>query len=158
MKISARQISIGGVVAALYFTITITPVISSISYGPNFQVRIAEALTVLPFIYPGAIVGLFAGCLLANLFSPAGLPDIVFGSLLTLIAAWLTYLIRQTKKPLLAPIPPIIINGFGVPIYLHIIFGQPYWLMTLYILIGETLACYFLGYPLLKIILRKKRF
>jgi uncharacterized membrane protein len=157
MKISARQISIGGVVAALYFAITITPGISAISYGP-LQVRIAEALTILPFVYPGAIAGLFAGCLLANIFGPVGVADIVFGSLLTLIAAWLTYLLRRTDRPLLAPIPPIIINSFGVPIYLHIFFDQPYWIVALYILIGETIACYVLGYPLLKIILRKKRF
>lgn len=157
MKISARQISIGGVIAALYFAITITPGISAISYGP-IQLRVAEALTVLPYVYPGAIGGLFAGCLLANIFGPVGIEDIVFGSLLTLIAAGMTYLMRRTNKPLLAPLPPVIVNALGVPIYLHVFFGQPYWIVAFYILIGETIACYLLGYPLLKIILRKRRF
>ena len=157
MKVSARQISIGGVIAALYFTITITPGISAISYGP-IQLRVAEALTVLPYVYPGAVGGLFAGCLLANFFGPVGIEDIVFGSLLTLIAAGLSYLMRHTNKPLLAPLPPVIVNTLGVPIYLHVFFGQPYWIVAFYILIGETIACYLLGYPLLKIILRKQRF
>ena len=157
MKISARQISISGVVAALYFAITITPGISAISYGP-LQVRIAEALTVLPFVYPGTVFGLFIGCLLANLFGPVGIEDIVFGSLLTLAAGYLTYLTRRTRKPILAPLPPVIVNGLGVPIYLHIFFGQPYWIVALDIIIGEAIACFLLGYPLLKIIMRKKQF
>lgn len=155
MKISARQISIGGVVAALYLVITITPGISAISYG-MLQVRIAEALTVLPFLYSGAIGGLFAGCLLANLFGPVGLVDIVFGSLITLLAAWGTYLTRRLGKPLLAPLPPILLNGFGVAAYLHTIIGQPYVVVALYILAGEFLACYLLGYPLLFIILKRR--
>jgi uncharacterized membrane protein len=155
MGFNAKQISIGGVVGALYFVITITPGISAISYG-QFQVRIAEALTVLAFIYPGAIGGLFIGCLLANLFGPFGLQDVIFGSLLTLLAAWLTYLLRKTDRPILAPLPPIILNSFGVAAYLHIFFGEPYGLFVLTIGVGEIIACYGLGYPILKVLLKKK--
>jgi uncharacterized membrane protein len=154
MGFNAKQISIGGVIGALYLVITITPGISAISYG-QFQIRIAEALTVLPFIYPGAIGGLFIGCLLANLFGPFGMQDVIFGSSLTLIAAWLTYLTRKTGRPILAPLPPIIINSFGVAAYLHLFFGEPYALFVLTIAIGEVVACYGLGYPLLKYLLRR---
>jgi len=153
----AKQVSIAGAVAAVYFVITITPGISAISYGP-LQIRIAEALTVLPFIYPATIGGLFVGCLLANLFSPVGVEDIVFGSLLTLIAAYLTYLIRKTNRAYLAPLPPVVINAFGVAAYLYAFFKIPYWSAVLYIAIGEVIACYFLGYPLLKFLLKKGRF
>jgi len=156
MSFNAKQISIGGVVAALYFVITITPGISAISYG-QFQIRIAEALTVLPFIYPGAIAGLFVGCLLANIFGPFGIQDIIFGSFLTLNAAWLTYFLRQTGRPILAPLPPVILNAFGVSAYLHFIFGEPYWLFVLTIGLGEVIACYGIGYPLLKFLLREKQ-
>ncbi len=156
MKVRARQISLAGVVAALYFVITITPGISAISYG-QFQVRIAEALTVLPYLYPGAIAGLFVGCLLANIFGPFGIQDIIFGSLLTLIAAWLTFLCRKTGRPILAPLPPVILNALGVSAYLHLFFEEPYWLFVVTIATGELIACYGLGYPLLKFLINREK-
>jgi len=148
MKQNAKQIAVSGIVAAVYLAVTLTPGINTISYG-LVQFRIAEALTVLPFIYPGAIFGVFIGCFLANLFGPAGLQDAVFGSMLTLIAAWLTWLLHKTKKTYLAPLPPIIINAFGVSIYLHSFFGEPYWLFVGCIALGQAVVCYGLGYPLL---------
>ncbi len=156
MKQNPRQIAIAGLIAAIYVLVTITPGISAISYG-HIQFRIAEALTLLPFIYPGAIIGLFAGCLLANIFGPVGIQDIIFGSLLTLIAAWLTYVLRKTKKPYIAAIPPIIINAFGVSAYLHYFFEIPYWLCVFQIFIGQTVVCYLLGLPLLKYILKREK-
>jgi len=155
MRFDARQIAIAGVVAAMYLAITITPGISAISYGP-IQVRIAEALTVLPFLFPGAIFGVFAGCLLANIFGIYGLPDIILGSLLTLIAAWLTWQLRRTGKMWLAPLPPIVINTFGVPAYVGYFYGVPYWPFVFYIAVGQAIACYVLGLPLL--VLLKRRF
>lgn len=155
MVFNARQISLGGVIGALYFVITITPGISAISYG-QFQIRIAEVLTVLPFIYPGAIAGLFVGCLLANIFGPFGIQDVIFGSLLTLIAAWLTYLARRTGRPSLAPLPPVVLNSLGVSAYLHLFFGEPYWVFVASIAAGELIACYGLGYPLLKFLLKRQ--
>lgn len=154
VTVNARQISLAGVVAAVYFVLTITPGISAISYGP-MQVRLAEVLTVLPYLFPGAIGGLFVGCLLANIFGPLGFADVVFGSLLTLLAAILTWMMHKTDRPYLAPLPPVIVNALGVSAYLHILFGQPYWLIVLYIAGGETIACYLLGYPLLLFMLKR---
>ncbi len=158
MKPNARQVAIAGVVGAIYFVITITPGINAISYG-LVQFRVAEALTVLPYIFPGAIAGVFVGCLLANIFGPVGIQDIIFGSLLTLIAAYLTFHLRKTNRPVLAPIPPIVINAFGVSAYLHLFFGEPYWWFVGSIALGQTVVCYLIGYPLLRYLLkRKKRF
>ncbi|MEE9441753.1 MAG: QueT transporter family protein [candidate division Zixibacteria bacterium] len=156
MKSNARQIAIAGLIAAVYFAITISPGISAISYG-NIQFRIAEALTVLPFVYPGAIAGLFVGCLLANIFGPAGITDVIFGSLLTLLAAWLTFLLRKTKKTYLAPIPPIVINAFGVSVYISYLYEIPYLICVAEILLGQTVVCYLLGYPLLKYIMKREK-
>lgn len=138
-------------VAAIYVVLNI--IFAPISYGP-IQARIAEALVVLPFIDPSAIMGLFLGCILANIYGGLGMVDIVGGSLCTLIAAYLTY---KLKSPKLAPLPPVLINAFGVSIYLHLLFDLPYWITVLYIGVGEFIACYVLGYPLLILLIKNKK-
>ena len=138
-------------IAAIYVVLSI--LFAPISYGP-VQVRIAEALVVLPFIDPSAIIGLFLGCILANIYGGLGMVDIIGGSLCTLIAAYLTY---KVNNPKLAPLPPVLINAFGVSIYLHLLFDLPYWITVLYIGIGEVIACYVLGYPLLILLIKNKK-
>ncbi len=71
------------IIAAAYVGLTV--IFSWTSYG-EIQVRVSEILTILPFFTPSAIPGLFIGCLIANIFSPNGLPDIIIGSMATLIA------------------------------------------------------------------------
>ena len=109
-------------IAAIYVTINI--IFAPISYGP-IQIRLAEILTVLPFIDPAAIGGLFLGCILSNLWGGLGIVDVLGGSLCTLLAAILTY---KMTKPFLAPLPPVIVNAIGVSLYLHLLFEIPYWL------------------------------
>jgi uncharacterized membrane protein len=138
-------------IAAIYVVLNI--IFFLISYGP-IQVRIAEALAVLPFIDPSAIIGLFIGCILANVYGPVGTVDIIGGSLCTLIAAYLT---SKMKNPKLAPLPPVLINAFGVSIYLHLLFDLPYWINVLYIGVGQVIACYILGYPLLILLIKNKK-
>ncbi|MEA2021943.1 MAG: QueT transporter family protein [Candidatus Caldatribacteriota bacterium] len=138
-------------IAAIYVILNI--IFAPISYGP-VQVRIAEALVVLPFIEPSAIIGLSVGCVLANIYGGLGMVDVIGGSLCTLIAAYLTY---KVKTPKLAPLPPVLINAFGVSLYLHLLFEIPYWLTVIYIGIGEIIACYVLGYPLLILLINNKK-
>lgn len=154
MSISSKYIARAGIIAALYAVITI--LLAPISYGP-VQVRVSEALTVLPYLTPAAIPGLFIGCLLANIYGGLGIYDIIGGSFITLLAAFFTYLLSKTKQPILAPLPPVLLNAFGVSLYLHFLFQMPYWLTVAYVGIGEVAACYILGYPLLKIILNQKK-
>lgn len=156
-KWSARNIAFTGIIAACYAALTIS--LAPISYGV-YQVRIAEALTVLPFVYPMAMVGLFIGCLLANIFGGNGLPDIIFGSLFTFIAGYFTYLaskINSRKISLaLAPLPPVLINAFGVAIYLSKITDMSYLFVVQMVGVGELVACYLLGLPFLIYIMSKK--
>ena len=79
-------------IAAVYSVITL--LFAPISYG-IMQVRVSEALTILPYFTPAAIPGLFIGVVIANSYGGLGLLDIVFGSLATLIAAYLSYLLRK---------------------------------------------------------------
>lgn len=161
-----KLIARGALVAALYIIFTSFPPFNSISYMGN-QVRVSEALTVLPFIEPAAVPGLFIGCFLANLLGPLGPWDIFLGSLLTLAAAVLTWLLARTGKPWLAPLPPVLINAFGVSAYLHVLLGlgppvlplggglPPYFLFVISIGLGEIVACYALGLPLLYLLRRR---
>ena len=89
MKLTTGQLARAALVAALYIVLTILPPFNAISYGA-VQFRLGEALTLLPFILDEAVVGLTVGCLVANLFSPFGLIDLVVGTSVTLMAALLT--------------------------------------------------------------------
>jgi len=161
-KEAIKKLAIAGIVAGLYLSLTL--LFAPISFKA-FQIRVSEALTLLPFIFPEAILGLFVGCFIANFFSPFGIIDVVFGSTLTLLAAYLTYLLGKTKKPYLAPIPPILINGFGVSLYVTLLSKSDtlsftnfdlrmYLSVSLSIIIGEALATYLIGLPLLYALMR----
>jgi uncharacterized membrane protein len=243
-----------------------------ISFGV-YQVRIAEALAVLPFLTPAAIPGLFIGCMLANVFGGLGFQDIVFGSLITLAAAsltrlvyhmgrsrlssilatlpvfllwlgalfilsqdavhwpviilavasipiiilaarlsvsdmssrlvitivrilslalvvlsiyfavrpteaivmiigavalvaawWITWLLaviwfsKGNPNVLVAPLPPVLLNAFGVSLYLAPIMGVSYWFSVQMVGVGQLIACYLLGLPLLRLLQNRKSF
>ncbi|MPW24981.1 QueT transporter family protein [Alkalibaculum sp. M08DMB] len=141
-----------GIIAALYTVITL--LIIPLSYG-GMQVRISEALTILPFFTSAAVPGLFVGCLLANLFgSPLGLIDIVLGSLSTLLAAFIT---SKIKNKLLVPLPSILVNALVIPYVLWIALGIPYFVSVFYVGLGQAIAVYGLGYPLLLFIEKNKK-
>ncbi|MFZ5979755.1 MAG: QueT transporter family protein [Candidatus Zixiibacteriota bacterium] len=269
-RLSLKQLSVAGLIAALYAVVSL--VFLPYSFG-IYQVRVAEALTVLPFLTAAAIPGLFVGCLLANIFGGMGWLDIVFGPLLTLLAAlgtryvyqlsqyryrqalallplltlwvgalyllsnerinfyilgcslvsvaglilalWLEYrkhkpilnvtviklaslliillviylshtnqnedeiiyllgalaiicawlfslimisywFLGKNSNILLAPLPPVIINAFGVSLYLAPLFQMNYWFSVQMIGVGELIACYLLGLPLLLFIDKRK--
>lgn len=130
-------------IAALYVVLTL--VFQAISFG-EIQVRIAEALTILPVFTPAAIPGLFIGCLIGNIIGGSILPDIIFGSLATLIGAYFTYLLRRQNK-FLAPLPPIISNIIIVPFILRYAYGfnLPIPFMMLTVGMGEVISCGVLG-------------
>ncbi len=130
-------------IAAIYVVVTLLG--ASFSYG-EVQVRLSEALTILPVFTPAAIPGLFIGCLLSNILGGCILLDIVFGSLATLIGAVFTWTLRNKSK-YLAPLPPIIANVLVVPFVLKYGYMQPFPIpfMMLTVGIGEVISCGVLG-------------
>ena len=132
-----------GVIAAVY--VVLTYVFAPISFG-QVQVRVAEALTILPVFTEAAVPGLFVGCLLGNTLGGAALPDIIFGSLATLIGAVGTRMLRDAH-PFLAPLPPIWANTIVVPWVLKHAYGVdlPIPFMMLTVGIGEIVSCGVLG-------------
>lgn len=152
MNNKVKYITQSGVIAAIYVVLTLP----FASFSTDFmQVRVSEALTVLPFFTPAAIPGLFIGCLISNIFvSKFGMVDIVFGSLASLLAA---YLSRKMPSKYLVPMPPVIINVIIVGMLIYygtfgtIELNQTLLVMMGWLLIGQSIACYGLGMPLLLI-------
>ncbi len=137
-------------IGALYAILTV--LFAPISYG-MIQVRISEMLMILPFFTPAAIPGLFVGCFIANIFGGQGILDIVFGSMATLLSA---YLVSLISNKYLVPLPPVLINALIVGWVLHIVLGFPFYLTALWVGLGQLLACYGLGLPLLLLLERHR--
>lgn len=156
-KFDTQQLTLAAVIAAAYAALTLCLP----SYTP-IQIRLSEAFTVLPFLFPAATPGVIVGCLVANLLSPYGLIDVVCGTLATALAALCTSRIRTRW---LAPLPPVICNavivgamlawyeaGFGAG------FAPMFAMNALTVGLGELVACYGLGLPILIALPRIKFF
>lgn len=130
-------------IAAVY--VVLTTVFAAFSFG-EVQVRISEALTILPVFTLAAIPGLFVGCIISNFLGGAILMDVIFGSIATLIGAVFTYKLRNSSK-WLAPVPPIVANALIVPFTLYYGYGVnlPIPFMMLTVGIGEVISCGVLG-------------
>lgn len=130
------------VIAALY--VVLTYVFNAFASGV-IQVRVSEALTILPAFTPAAIPGLVIGCLLSNTLTGCVLLDIIFGSVATLIGALGSYALR--RHTWLVPIPPIVSNMIIVPFVLRYAYGAtdafPFMIAT--VGAGEIISCYLLG-------------
>ena len=141
--LSVQFVAQAAVIAAIYVVLTL--LFAPFSYG-EVQVRLSEALTILPVFTPAAVPGLFVGCLLSNILGGCIVPDIIFGSLATLTGAVFTYLLRNQSR-FLAPLPPILANALIVPFVLR--FGYqvplPIPFMMLTVGIGEVISCGVLG-------------
>lgn len=144
------------IVAALYTAVTL--VIYPFSFG-YLQIRISEALTILPFFMPEAVLGLFIGCIISNFFSPnIIILDVIFGSIATLLAALLTNLCNKLGKAgrWLAPLPPVLINAVVIGLVLALSTTQNgegsfytiFLFNALTVGAGQLIACYGLGIPL----------
>ncbi len=149
-QFSTRQITTAAVIAAVYAGLTLFLPIPQ--YG-GIQLRVAEAMTVLPFFFPAAIPGLAVGCFLANLLGSPFVLDWIFGTLATLLAAIWT---SKLKNRWLAPLPPVLCNMVivGAEIaYFATLDGEAFWsayaLNAVTVGIGEAIACYVLGSLLL---------
>lgn len=166
MKINTRNLITAAVVGALYAVLTM--VLAPISYGA-LQFRVSEVLCILPFFMPFTAWGLFVGCIVANLMSTAGVLDVVFGSLATLITclciAWCGKMGNTLKARLLACFMPVIWNGLIVGATLTIAlaglnplahFGA-FLVFAGEVALGELGVMYLIGLPLMTY-LPKQRF
>lgn len=138
-------------VAAVYGALTFF--IAPISYGA-IQFRLTEILVLLAFIDFGYVPGLVLGCVIANLFSPLGIADVVFGSVATLIAV---IMVGKTKNLLLSTIWPSLVNGLIIALELYFISKLPFLLSFAEVAIGEFVVVTCIGYPIFKNLLKNER-
>ena len=113
-------------------------------------------MCILPYFTFSAVPGLFIGCLLANLLTGMAAYDVVFGSLATLLAAYLTYALRNKVPKYLAPMPSVVVNALVVGWLLTSIYGfeVSFWVAAGYVAIGQAIACFALGLPLMSLLER----
>ena len=130
-------------IAAIYVVLTfVANAFGLANYA--VQVRFSEALTILPIFTPAGIPGLFIGCLISNILTGCAIPDIIFGSLATLIGAFGTRALKSNR--FLAVLPPIAANAIIVPLILKYAYGlEPLWFSFLTVTAGEIISCGVLG-------------
>lgn len=155
---SVRKLAAAALTGAAYAALTILT--APISYGA-VQMRISEVLCVLPFFIPCTGWGLFAGCIISNLFSAAGLLDVIFGPLATLLAALcMSMLGRRGRLSMtaaaLACAMPVVFNGVIVGgVLAKALADLRAWpLFGLQVAAGEAVVLYAAGLPLLRLMLR----
>ena len=160
-KSNIQQLTLAAMVAAVYFVLCYFGNIFQLTFGP-VQVRLGEALTVLPFLFPAAAPGLALGCLLTNILSPYGPIDMIVGTLATAIAAFLSI---KMPRWYLAALPPIVVNALLLPPMwawaeagaINGAFWAAYGLNLWTFVAGEAVACCVLGTILLKALPRVNR-
>ncbi len=133
-----------GIIAALYVVLTVFVAAFNLASGA-IQVRISEALCVLPFFTPAAVPGVIIGCFLSNIITGAMLPDVIFGTLATAIAAVASYLLRNHR--FLVTLPPVLANALIIPFVLKYAYhlDDAVWFMMLTVGAGEIISCVGLG-------------
>lgn len=141
----ARFVTNAACIAALYVVLSYLAYCFGLSSGA-VQLRLSEALTLLPYYTASAVPGVTIGCLITNLITGGNVWDVVFGTLATLIGAVGTHLLRK-KSVYLACIPPVVANTVIVPLVLRAAYGEgtPLPLLAAGVFAGEFISCALMG-------------
>ena len=158
--LSMRRLTLAALIAAVYAVVTILT--ASFAYGP-IQFRIAEALCILPFFLPFTTWGLFVGCILANIISPVGVMDMIFGSLATLGCCLCAAAIgkgwdgKSWGKCILACLMPVVWNAVIIGLLLAFFYAEDdrakltlFFLYGAEVGMGELAVMFVLGLPLMR--------
>ncbi|HOQ14361.1 MAG TPA: QueT transporter family protein [Bacillota bacterium] len=157
VRVGAKTVLIcrAAIIAALYVVLTYLSDIFGLASGA-IQLRLSEALCVLPYFSFIAVPGLTIGCLISNILFGVSFYDVIFGTLATAIGAVVSYYIRKYKY--VVPLPTVVANAIIVPLVLRIsgMSGDGFIYLMLTVGAGELLACCALGIPLM-LVLEKYR-
>ena len=146
---TTRLLARGSLYAAAYVALTLLAGAFGLASG-QVQFRISEALLPFACVDPAAVVGFTLGTAVANgLTSTMGLPDVVFGSLLTLVSALIMWRVGPRVVALAAP---VVVNAFGVGAELALILHLPFWLNVAFVGLGEGVVLFSGGLVVLRLI------
>lgn len=148
---NARFLTRAALFAALYAVLTLAPGLSAMAYGP-VQFRLSEGLMAFATVDPAAVPGLTVGTALGNLGSPMLVVDVLFGSLLTLVAA---EAMRRIGPRYVALVAPVVVNGLGVAAELALVLHLPFWSSALWVGAGEAAVMASAGAALLYVLRRR---
>jgi uncharacterized membrane protein len=148
---TSRFITRAALYAALYAALTLAPGLNAVAYGP-VQFRLSEALLAFACVDPAAVPGLTIGTAIGNLASPMLVADVVFGSLLTLVAAAIMLRLGPRFAALAVP---VVVNGLGVAAMLAVVLDLPFWASAVWVAAGEAAVMASAGAALL-IVLRRR--
>lgn len=145
-QVDTKYITKASLIAGIYILLVLVQIpMGTIAFGP-IQLRLAESLVLLPLVEAAAVPGLFVGCLVSNLmlasFSAFGLVDIIGGSLVTLLAAYMT---SKMGNKWLGSLPPILLNGLIVSLWVSYFTALPYLATVVGIALGEAASVLLLG-------------
>lgn len=157
MNSNTRKLVSAAVVGAVYAALTMC--LAPLSYGA-LQFRVSEMMCVLPFFMPWTSWGLFLGCALANVISSAGILDVVFGSLATLLSCLCIAALGRNGNTgivskLLACLMPVLFNGviIGAVLAWTTVSKDAFWvampILGIQVAGGEAAVMLVLGLPAL---------
>ena len=162
-----RRMVFAAMIAAMYAALTL--MLSPISFG-NIQIRMSEAMVLLPVLFASSVPGVTLGCFMANLIGAMmglnilGYLDCIVGTLATLLAAVLSRKfadIRLKNIPWVSVLMPVLFNGVIVGAELGYAL-MPEAMLTGFVIFGfevafgELLAVGVFGIPLVKAFERAK--
>ena len=162
-----KQMANQAMIAAIYTVLSVC--LSAISYGP-FQIRISEAMTLLPVFGIHNIWGITIGCFMTNLigfFSGANILgglDMVFGTAATFAAALMSYTLRNIRfksMPVLSAVPPVIVNAVVIGWELCVVVAggfnpAVFMAQALSVAVGQFFSCMVIGLLMVKIVENNK--
>lgn len=147
MHITTRKLAAAAVTGAAYAALTM--LLAPISYGA-IQCRVSEVLCILPFFIPCTAWGLFAGCAIANLLSAAGIFDVIFGSLATLLAALMPVVFNFVF------VGAVLTWSLTDAVFPHL--NASFWVFGGQVALGEVAVLGVLGLPLMRLLPRNPKF
>lgn len=149
---NTKNLTKAAAIAALYVVLTYVSSAFGLASGA-IQLRLSEALTILPMLMPGAVVGLTVGCLVSNITTGCVMTDVIMGTFATFLGALGTKKLGKKNK-FLGVLSPILSNTLIVPFVIKFAYGAEEILPFLFLTvgIGEILSCGVLGLILYKLL------
>lgn len=128
-------------IASLYVVLSLC--IAPFSYGP-IQIRLSEMLNLLVIYDKKYIYAVTLGCALANLASPYGIVDVIFGSASTFVTLWICYIVIRNMTSFTKKIWSVVIiatlSMVLIASELYVLASAPFWMTYLTVAIGEFIS------------------